>query len=69
MISPIFSFQCTDFWGGSMTGFLRERHFVVVFFLRFDEKTLNRKLDIVKAETDFQAIDTFSYENLADDEL
>jgi len=56
-------------WGVSMTGFLRERHFVVVFFVRFDEKTQNRKLDIVKAETDFQAIDTFSYENLADDEL
>ena len=52
-----------------MTGFLREWHFVVVFFVRFDEKTQNRKLDIVKAETDFQAIDTFSYENLADDEL
>ena len=52
-----------------MTGFLREWHFVVVSIMHFDEKNQNRKLDTDKPETDFQPIDTFSYENLADDEL
>jgi len=52
-----------------MTSFLREWHFVVVFFVRFDEKNQNRKFDIDKPETDVQPIDTFSYENLADGEL
>jgi hypothetical protein len=35
----------------------------------FDEKNQKRKLDKEKQETDFQLIDTFSYENLADGEL
>jgi hypothetical protein len=52
-----------------MTGFLREWHFVVVSIMHFDEKNQNRKLDMDKPETDFQPIDTFSYENLADGEL
>ena len=42
--------------GGSMTGFLREWHFVVVFFVRFDEKNQNRKLDTDKPETDFKCL-------------
>ena len=69
IISPIFSFQCTDFLGVFDDRFLlKEWHFVVVFFVRFGEKIQNRKLHTDKPETNFKCLltDTFPYENLAD---
>jgi len=53
-----------------MTGFLREWHFVVVFFVRFDEKKSKPEVRHRQTGNGFQVpIDTFSYENLADGEL
>ena len=55
--------------GGSMKGFLREWQFEVClfFFVLFDEKNQNRKLDTDKPETDFKRL--LTHFHLADGEL
>ena len=63
---PIDTFSYENLADGEME--IRRHIFVVGFFVRFDEKNPNQKLEIDKPETEVP-IDTFSYENLADGEL